>query len=489
MRKFRTLDEFEEEYFRKHPEEIDNYLTEIFQEYAEENDSGALLASLRVVARVRGISEIAEQIGMTRRGLQKALSSNGNPRLENVNSIMKALGYCLTPTTTSQGSRGDSNMSQKLAPAKVPTPGKILSRELEARGWTQKDLAEVMGRPVQSIDEIIQGSKQITPEIAIELSQALGTSPEFWTNLEVKYQLHLVGKEKKEQDIARKSRLYTIAPISELIKNKWIQATDSIDDLERQICNFFGISSLDETLQLAVNFRCSEHREPEETSRITWVKRVENLAKQQTVASFEREKIEIAIPEILACAKQVESIVRIPRLLADLGVHFLIVPHLSKTYLDGAALYLNSNPVIALTLRYDRIDSFWFTLMHELAHIVLGHQGAYLDNLDALEENEEEKEANKKAANWLINSQKLNEFIISSKKAFSCETIEEFAQNQNRHPGIILGRLHYDKLVPYKNFRSLLVKVSPILGNSTDNFCDSKLDTPQTAEVPTNHDD
>ncbi|MCC5642190.1 putative addiction module antidote protein [Nostoc sp. CHAB 5824] len=97
MRKFRTLDEFEEEYFHNHPEEIDDYLTEIFQEYAEDNDSGALLASLRVVARVRGISEIADQAGMTRRGLQKALSSNGNPRLENVNSIMKALGYCLIP--------------------------------------------------------------------------------------------------------------------------------------------------------------------------------------------------------------------------------------------------------------------------------------------------------------------------------------------------------------------------------------------------------
>ncbi|MEH2417932.1 ImmA/IrrE family metallo-endopeptidase [Nostoc sp.] len=109
---------------------------------------------------------------------------------------------------------------------------------------------------------------------------------------------------------------------------------------------------------------------------------------------------------------------RIPKLLADLGVHFLIVPHLSKTYLDGAALYLNSNPVIALTLRYDRIDSFWFTLMHELAHIVLGHQGAYLDNLDALEENDQETEANEKASEWLINSQTLNEFIISSEKVF-----------------------------------------------------------------------
>lgn len=97
MRKLRTLDEFEEDYFRRHPEEIDGYLTEIFQEYANDNDSGALLASLRVIARVRGISEIAEKTGMTRRGLQKALSINGNPRLESVNSIMKAMGYYLTP--------------------------------------------------------------------------------------------------------------------------------------------------------------------------------------------------------------------------------------------------------------------------------------------------------------------------------------------------------------------------------------------------------
>jgi probable addiction module antidote protein len=94
---FKTLDEFEEEYLCDRPEEIDDYLTEIFQEYAQDNDSGALLASLRVIARIRGISEIAEETGMTRRGLQKALSSNGNPRLENVNLIMKALGYCLTP--------------------------------------------------------------------------------------------------------------------------------------------------------------------------------------------------------------------------------------------------------------------------------------------------------------------------------------------------------------------------------------------------------
>jgi len=356
---------------------------------------------------------------------------------------------------------------KKLSPARVPTPGRILSRELEARGWTQKDLAEIMGRPVQTINEIIRGTKQITPETAIELSQALGTSAEFWTNLEAKYRLHLASKNKNEQDIARKSRLYSIAPIAELIKNRWIQATDSIDELEKQVCNFFGISSLDETPQLDVNFRCSQHREPEEVSRIAWVKRVEMIAKQQTVASFERTKLEAAIPVILACTEQVESIVRIPKLLADLGVHFVIVPHLSKTYLDGAAFYLNGNPVIALTLRYDRIDSFWFTLMHELAHIVLGHQGGYLDNLDDLEDNDKEKQANQKTTNWLIHPQPFNSFILKT-KFFSRQAIVEFAQTQSRHPGIILGRLHHEELVPHKNLRALLVKVKPILSQWID---------------------
>ncbi len=98
-------------------------------------------------------------------------------------------------------------MSQNLAPARVPIPGKILSRELEARGWTQKDFAEIINRPVQTINEIIRGSKQITPETAIELSQALGTSPEFWTNLEAKYRLYLAGKAKVEaKQTTRKNR-------------------------------------------------------------------------------------------------------------------------------------------------------------------------------------------------------------------------------------------------------------------------------------------
>lgn len=94
---FRSLNDVEAEYFQSHPKEIDAYINELFEEYAHDSDTAALLASLRVIAKVKGISDIAEAVGITRQGLQKALSSKGNPRLENINAIMQAMGYQLMP--------------------------------------------------------------------------------------------------------------------------------------------------------------------------------------------------------------------------------------------------------------------------------------------------------------------------------------------------------------------------------------------------------
>lgn len=96
-RNLRTFRQVEEDYFRDHPEEIGPYIDEIFDEYAQDGNSAALLASLRVIAKVKGISTIAEETGLSRQGVQHALSSKGNPRFDNVNAIMKALGYRLTP--------------------------------------------------------------------------------------------------------------------------------------------------------------------------------------------------------------------------------------------------------------------------------------------------------------------------------------------------------------------------------------------------------
>ncbi|MGB2680898.1 MAG: addiction module antidote protein [Candidatus Competibacter sp.] len=91
------MGDFEEGYLRDHPEEVDVYLTILFDEYAQSGDAAALFSSLRVVSRVKGVSRVAEASGMSRKGLQKALSEDGNPEFARVNAIMRAMGYRLAP--------------------------------------------------------------------------------------------------------------------------------------------------------------------------------------------------------------------------------------------------------------------------------------------------------------------------------------------------------------------------------------------------------
>jgi probable addiction module antidote protein len=97
MSNYRTIGEVEEEYLRNHPEEVDDYVNILFDEYAESGDTASLMSSLRVVSRVNGVSKIAEESGLSRKGVQKALSENGNPQFGSVNAIMHAMGYRLTP--------------------------------------------------------------------------------------------------------------------------------------------------------------------------------------------------------------------------------------------------------------------------------------------------------------------------------------------------------------------------------------------------------
>jgi len=93
MKNYPTLDEIIEEYLHKHPEEIDSFVSVLFEEYAQDGDTAALLSALRVVSRVKGVSLIAEG----QRGVQKALSEDGDPKFGNVNAIMHAMGYRLVP--------------------------------------------------------------------------------------------------------------------------------------------------------------------------------------------------------------------------------------------------------------------------------------------------------------------------------------------------------------------------------------------------------
>ena len=97
MRNYRTISDVTEEYLRNRPEEVDDYISIIFEEYAQDGDTAALLSSLRVVSRIKGISLIAENAGLSRKGVQKALSEDGHPKFESVNAILHAMGYRLAP--------------------------------------------------------------------------------------------------------------------------------------------------------------------------------------------------------------------------------------------------------------------------------------------------------------------------------------------------------------------------------------------------------
>ena len=355
-------------------------------------------------------------------------------------------------------------MERSKRPARVPSPGRIIRSELEARGWSQNDLAEIMGRPPQVISQIVQERKQVTPETALQLAAAFGTSEEFWINLETKYQLQRRREKHDQAGIARKSRLYSIAPVTELLKRHWITAADSIEELEKQVCDFLEIASLDEHPSLAANFRQAGQREAEATALVAWIQRVKHLARAQNVADFDLLRAKSALPSLLAFAHKKEDTAKVPPFLQELGIHFVIVPHLPHTYLDGAALMTNGHPVIALTLRYNRIDSFWFTLLHELAHVFAQHPARmYLDNLDEQAKDRLEAEANQMARDWLVDPELLSNFVRATQPYFSRAKISAFAQRIDRHPGIVVGQLQYEQLVPYKNLRTLLVRVQPYL--------------------------
>lgn len=355
--------------------------------------------------------------------------------------------------------------------ARVVKPGQIIARELDARGWSQKDLAEIMGRPVQAINEIVGGAKQITPNTAHELAQVFGTSPEFWMNLETNYRLYLARGEQGGEDIVRRSRVYGLAPVKKLIKRGWIKAPESIDELERRVCAFLEISSPEEEprFEVAVSRRHSVERGPVDSAQIAMLKRAKWLAASQKVARFDRKKFRAAIPQLLECARKADGVAGVPKLLASLGVHFVIVPPLPQSFLDGATFNRGDNPVIMLSLRYDRIDNFWFTLMHEVAHVAAGHQGIFVDNdLDQEAKGSEEVAADTLAQDWLIDPERYKGFLSTTRPRYSRQSIVDFSGEIGRHPGIVLGRLHHEKKVHYSHLRPMLERVRPMLMDWVD---------------------
>lgn len=351
-------------------------------------------------------------------------------------------------------------------PYRAIWPGEILKDELDARGWTQGDFAEITGRPLQAINEMLAGKKAITPETALLFSKALGTSPEFWLNLESAFRLDKLHLDLQKPDhVARRARLYSIAPVKELTKRRWIKPAKNIDQLEAEVCDYLGISDLDEQPRIAANFRKSDAGVIDTPALMAWVRKAEIEARKLTCPAFDPQKLKKAVPELPPLSTDEKATSTIPKKLCALGIRLVFVQHLPQTRVDGAAFWIDKQPVAALSLRMDRIDNFWFTLMHELVHIMEGARSSvsYLDQDIVNEpENEMERNINQKARDILIPRDKFNNFVKSTQPYFSRSVVLAFAHELGIHPAIVVGRLQHEKLIPYTNLRNLISKASVV---------------------------
>jgi HTH-type transcriptional regulator/antitoxin HigA len=371
---------------------------------------------------------------------------------------------------------------ESRAIAEAFPPGDFIKEELEARGWTQGDLARIMGRQDSVVSAIINGKRAISTQIADELGSSFGTSAELWMNLETSYRLFI--KSQSDDAVSRRARLFAKAPIKDMIRRNWIQPSDNLGVLEREVLRFFEINSLDEDPKAVTHAAKKSTSYLEVTpAQQAWLFRARKLAKAVQARKFSRELFSDALETLRRLLANPEDVRHVARLLAEGGVRFLIVESLPHAKIDGACFWLNDfSPVIAMTMRYDRLDNFWYILTHECGHI---SNGDGIDGADILDINlvgdetvpfdqkpEIEKQADTFATNFLVEPSKLEDFIARVRPMFSKQRITGFALRIGVHPAIVLGQLQFRHEVDWSHSREMLVKVrDKVIGATlTDGF-------------------
>jgi HTH-type transcriptional regulator/antitoxin HigA len=318
-----------------------------------------------------------------------------------------------------------------------------------------------MGRPAQTINAIIAGRKQVTPETAQGLADALGTTAAFWMNLEATYRLSLVRA--KHTEVSRKAKLFGMAPVNEMVRRQWINKATTAKEIEKELKRFFENDNLDHPLALPFAARSKAEYN---AAQHAWLFRAKRLAQGVNAARFDPKVFErqglAALQRLVASEHDVRQI---PRLLAEVGVRLVIVQHLKGSHIDGAAIWPTSDtPVIALSIRFDRIDNFWFTLAHECIHIKYRDKSVDIDLVGEKRQPTEEKDeieqrADREGAALLIDQNAMERFILRMNGQYPSKVdINRFANRVQVHPGIIAGQLHH-RLGNYSHYWDMLAQV------------------------------
>ena len=357
--------------------------------------------------------------------------------------------------------------------------GEIIKETLAERGWTQTDLAEVMGFPHPAVHSLANGRKALDAEIALALGAALGTSAEYWLDIDSRHRL--ANTHVQVSNVERRAKIFNKAPVTDMVRRGWIVGARDLSVLEGNLLRFFDIDSLDDTPQPIPH---AARKSTEYTSvtppQMAWLFRARHLSKGVTAKTFTPNRFEQSLENLKTLLAHPADIRRAPAVLADGGVRVLVVQPLPKSKIDGACFWLDSkSPVVVLSMRHDRIDYFWHTLWHELGHV--HHRDGFALDQDMLPQESDEHVnsgpefelmADAFAVQNLVPQDRLEDFILRVSPMFSRNRLVGFSKLRGVHPGVVVGQLQHRGEISYTNHRNLLVKVRDVITESalTDGF-------------------
>jgi len=361
-----------------------------------------------------------------------------------------------------------------LNPSDFRTPGQYIAALMAERGWTQRTVAIVLNMSESAVARFISGKSSVDAKLALALEEVFGVPADDFLALQRALDLaqaRLVTK--PDPGRATRALLYGDLPVAEMIKRGWINA-ESIRDpkVETELMRFFGANRPEDIEFLphaAKKTEVSVHATP---AQLAWLYRVKQIAADMLVPSYSPQAFAATMPKLRALMVSPEGAAKVPRVMAECGIRFVLVESLSSAKIDGVCFWLNdASPVIGMSLRFDRIDNFWFVLRHECEHVLRGH-GRDAAMLDAELEGEragigpdvteEERMANGAAQDFCVPNATMDAFIARKAPFFSERDLVGFARVLKVHPGIVAGQLQR-KTGRYDRFRDHLAKVRTII--------------------------
>lgn len=352
-----------------------------------------------------------------------------------------------------------STVANQFEPDYAISPGEILEETLDARGMKKAEFAERCGRSEKMISQIISGQAPVTAETAIQFERVLGVSASVWNNMEANYRL-AVAKKEQQRELVKQKDWAKRFPVKKMVELGFLPKPESPTDVVEKLLDFFSVGSAaaweERCNRVCVAYRKSPSFQSAPESVAAWLRMGELIAEDIDCAPYDRTGFVNALNEIRGLThKPVDVFVpKLTNLCAQVGVAVALVPELPRTHLSGAAHWLNKDKaLITLSLRHKSDDHLWFSFFHEAGHILLhGKKDVFIDE-KGIENSKKEQEADRFATNTLIPPKEYRAFIQLDR--WSTTIIENFAEQSGISPGIVVGRLQHDKLIPYSHHNRL----------------------------------